>query len=144
MGFSQDPYVVMLLIIGVLILLGMFMETLSTIIILVPVLMPMLRMVGIDPIHFGVILVVTNEMALLTPPLGVKPLCGFPNRQHIGGTNISRRAALPGRTHGLYPAADLRAGNFHLAPGSIGNGQLETLPGRRDPPSGNSDHFRRL
>ncbi len=71
MGFSQDPYVVMLLIIGVLILLGMFMETLSTIIILVPVLMPMLRMVGIDPIHFGVILVVTNEMALLTPPLGV-------------------------------------------------------------------------
>jgi len=37
----------------------------------VPVLMPMLNMVGIDPIHFGVILVVTNEMALLTPPLGV-------------------------------------------------------------------------
>ena len=71
MNFSQDPYVVLLLIIGVLILLGMFMETLSTIIILVPVLMPMLHMVGIDPIHFGVILVVTNEMALLTPPLGV-------------------------------------------------------------------------
>jgi C4-dicarboxylate transporter DctM subunit len=71
MGFSKDPYVVMLLIIGVLIILGMFMETLSTIIILVPVLMPMLHLVGIDPIHFGVILVVTNEMALLTPPLGV-------------------------------------------------------------------------
>ncbi len=33
--------------------------------------MPMLNMVGIDPIHFGIILVVTNEMALLTPPLGV-------------------------------------------------------------------------
>lgn len=71
MNFSTDPYVVMLLIIGVLIILGMFMETLSTIIILVPVLMPMLHMVGIDPIHFGIILVVTNEMALLTPPLGV-------------------------------------------------------------------------
>lgn len=71
LSFSKDPYVVMLLIIGVLIILGMFMETLSTIIILVPVLMPMLHMVGIDPIHFGIILVVTNEMALLTPPLGV-------------------------------------------------------------------------
>jgi C4-dicarboxylate transporter DctM subunit len=71
MSFSTNPHVVMLLIIGVLILLGMFMETLSTIIILVPVLMPMLRLVGIDPIHFGIILVVTNEMALLTPPLGV-------------------------------------------------------------------------
>ncbi len=61
MSFSTNPHVVMLLIIGVLILLGMFMETLSTIIILVPVLMPMLRLVGIDPIHFGIILVVTNE-----------------------------------------------------------------------------------
>lgn len=71
MSFSTNPHVVMLLIIGVLIMLGMFMETLSTIIILVPVLMPMLKMVGIDPIHFGIILVVTNEMALLTPPLGV-------------------------------------------------------------------------
>jgi C4-dicarboxylate transporter, DctM subunit len=59
------------MIIGVLIILGMFMETLSTIIILVPVLMPMIKLVGIDPIHFGIILVVTNEMALLTPPLGV-------------------------------------------------------------------------
>jgi C4-dicarboxylate transporter, DctM subunit len=71
MNFSSNPHVVMLMIIGVLIILGMFMETLSTIIILVPVLMPMILLVGIDPIHFGIILVVTNEMALLTPPLGV-------------------------------------------------------------------------
>lgn len=68
---SRDPNMVLLMIIGVLIFLGMFMETLSTIIILVPVLMPMLHMLHIDPIHFGIILVVTNEMALLTPPLGV-------------------------------------------------------------------------
>lgn len=71
MSISSNPYVIMLMIIGVLIFLGMFMETLSTIIILVPVLMPMINIVGIDPIHFGIILVVTNEMALLTPPLGV-------------------------------------------------------------------------
>jgi len=71
LNISDDPNMVLLMIIGVLIVLGMFMETLSTIIILVPVLMPMLHMLGIDPIHFGVILVVTNEMALLTPPLGV-------------------------------------------------------------------------
>ncbi|HDR16328.1 MAG TPA: TRAP transporter large permease [Desulfobacteraceae bacterium] len=71
MGFSSNPKLVLLMIIGVLIILGMFMETLSTIIILVPVLMPMIHLVGIDPIHFGIILVVTNEMAMLTPPLGV-------------------------------------------------------------------------
>jgi len=71
LDISTQPEVVLLLIIGVLIVLGMFMETLSTIIILVPVLLPMLHIVGIDPIHFGIILVITNEMALLTPPLGV-------------------------------------------------------------------------
>ena len=71
LSVSSDPTVVLLMIIGVLIILGMFMETLSTIIILVPVLMPVLLELGINPIHFGIILVVTNEMALLTPPLGV-------------------------------------------------------------------------
>jgi len=71
LGISTDPTVVLLMIIGVLIILGMFMETLSTIIILVPVLLPVLHILNINPIHFGIILVVTNEMALLTPPLGV-------------------------------------------------------------------------
>jgi C4-dicarboxylate transporter, DctM subunit len=71
LNISSNPYFVLLMIIGVLIVLGMFMETLSTIIILVPVLLPMILILGIDPIHFGIILVVTNEMALLTPPLGV-------------------------------------------------------------------------
>ncbi|MDR1659722.1 MAG: TRAP transporter large permease [Desulfovibrio sp.] len=71
LAVSSDPTVVLLMIIGVLIVLGMFMETLSTIIILVPVLMPVLNQLGINPVHFGIILVVTNEMALLTPPLGV-------------------------------------------------------------------------
>ncbi|MDP2171560.1 MAG: TRAP transporter large permease [Rhodocyclaceae bacterium] len=71
LSISQDPTTILLLIVGVLVILGMFMETLSTIIILVPVLVPMLNMVGIDLIHFGIILVLTNEMALLTPPLGI-------------------------------------------------------------------------
>lgn len=71
LAISRNPQVVLLMIIGVLYVLGMFMETLSTIIILVPVLLPMLHTLGIDPIHFGVLLVITNEVALLTPPLGV-------------------------------------------------------------------------
>ena len=49
----------------------MFLETLATLIILVPVLLPVVIHVGVDPIHFGIILVVSNEIALLTPPLGV-------------------------------------------------------------------------
>lgn len=71
MDFSTSPEVILLLIIAMLYILGMFMETLATIIILVPVLLPMIIKLGIDPIHFGIILVVTNNVAMLTPPLGV-------------------------------------------------------------------------
>ena len=39
--------------------------------ILVPVLMPVVTQLGIDPVHFGIFLVLTNEVALLSPPLGV-------------------------------------------------------------------------
>ncbi len=71
LGFSTTPEVVLLLIIAILYILGMFLETLATIIILVPVLLPLILKLGIDPIHFGIILVVTNNVAMLTPPLGV-------------------------------------------------------------------------
>lgn len=68
---SDHWFVVMLMLIALFYILGMFMETLSTIIILTPVLLPVVTQLGINPIHFGIILVVTNEVAFLTPPLGV-------------------------------------------------------------------------
>lgn len=68
---TDNPQLVLLMIIAILYVLGMFMETLSTIIILVPVLLPVISTLGIDLIHFGIILVVTNNVAMLTPPLGV-------------------------------------------------------------------------
>jgi C4-dicarboxylate transporter DctM subunit len=68
---TTNWFLVLLMIIAVFFFLGMFMETLSTIIILTPVLLPVVTKLGIDPIHFGIIFVVTNEVAFLTPPLGV-------------------------------------------------------------------------
>ena len=68
---SDDPHLVLLMIIGVLYVLGMFMETLATIVVLAPVFLPIIKSVGIDPVFFGVFWVITNEIALLTPPLGV-------------------------------------------------------------------------
>ena len=88
LSISKSPELVLLMIIGVLYLLGMFMETLSTIIILVPVLLPMIHELGIDPIHFGVILVLTNETALLTPPLGVNIFVS----SRIAGISVERNA----------------------------------------------------
>lgn len=69
--FSSNPVVVLLLIVGMLYILGMFMETLVLIIILTPVLMPTTNALGIDPIQFGILMVLATNVGMLTPPLGV-------------------------------------------------------------------------
>ena len=68
---SGEPWVFLLLVIALMYFLGMFMETLATIILIAPVLLPVVRQLGIDPIHFGIVLIMTNEVGLMTPPLGV-------------------------------------------------------------------------
>ncbi len=70
-GISTNPIVIMLIIVGLFIILGMFMETLSTIIIMTPLLLPLVKTLGVHPIVFGIIFIATNEIAFLTPPLGV-------------------------------------------------------------------------
>ena len=70
-GISSSWVIVSLVIIAFLFFLGMFMETLATIMILTPILLPVVTSLGMDPIHFGIIFVITNEVAFLTPPLGV-------------------------------------------------------------------------
>lgn len=55
----------------IMFVLGMFLEVISVILIFVPLVVPVLLQLGIDPIHFGVILVVNMEIALLTPPVGL-------------------------------------------------------------------------
>lgn len=71
LSITSDPTLMLLLICTILIVLGTFMETLSTVIILTPILLPLIKQLGIDPIHFGILLVVTSEIGFLTPPLGV-------------------------------------------------------------------------
>lgn len=61
-----------LLVINILLLvLGMFLEVYSVLLLVVPIVVPMLGPLGIDPIHFGVVLVINMEIALLTPPVGL-------------------------------------------------------------------------
>lgn len=62
---------VLLLINVFLLVIGCFMETMSAIIILSPILVPLVKSFGVDPVHFGVLLIVNVEIAFLTPPLGV-------------------------------------------------------------------------
>lgn len=67
---SQNPEVVLLLIAGLLIFIGTWMETLAQIIILTPIFLPVVTALGVDPIHFGVIFVVCCQIGFCTPPLG--------------------------------------------------------------------------
>lgn len=70
-GFSSDPTIVMLLLVGVLLVVGTFMETIAAITILVPIFLPILNITGIDPLQFGIVMILTLMLGLLTPPFGV-------------------------------------------------------------------------
>jgi tripartite ATP-independent transporter DctM subunit len=66
-----DNYYVILLVINlVLLLVGCFMETVAAINILVPVFLPLIEKLGIDPVHFGIIVILNLTIGLLTPPFG--------------------------------------------------------------------------
>ena len=71
LDISNDPIVIILLITGLLLVVGMFMDTLAAIIILTPILLPIAVQIGYDPIHFGIIMVVNLAIGFITPPLGV-------------------------------------------------------------------------
>lgn len=75
MGFvlniSQIPVLVMALIMVFLIIAGMFVDSTVLIILLTPMLVPVAIELGVDPIHFGLVMVLTLTMGLLTPPVGV-------------------------------------------------------------------------
>ncbi len=70
MSISSNPIVIMLLVNLFLFFVGTFMETLAAIIILAPILMPVAQQVGIDPIHFGLIMCTNFAVGYITPPLG--------------------------------------------------------------------------
>lgn len=70
LGFTDNRYLIILLIIALLLFIGMFMETLSAIMILTPVLLPIAYNLGIDPVHFGIIIICSLSIGFATPPLG--------------------------------------------------------------------------
>lgn len=69
-GLTSSPFVFLLLVIGMMVLLGMFLESISVLIVVVPLLMPVVTQLGIDPIHFGVVCTVATVIGLVTPPVG--------------------------------------------------------------------------
>lgn len=70
LAMTSNLYIIWVLVIVFLIFVGMFMETLATIMILTPVLLPVMMKLGVDPIHFGIVFVCCCEIGFETPPLG--------------------------------------------------------------------------
>ncbi len=71
LSITTNPYVILVLVNILLLIVGCFLEPIASISILVPVLMPILLKVGIDPIHFGVMMTLNLMIGLLHPPLGM-------------------------------------------------------------------------
>lgn len=68
-GFTESPLIFLLAVNLVLLLIGMFMETNAAVMLMGPLLAPAAAKFGIDPVHFGIILVINIEIGLLTPPM---------------------------------------------------------------------------
>ena len=70
-GLSDNPYIVLLLANVLMLFFGMFLDIGAAILILTPLLMPVMVSMGVDPIHFGLIVVVNLMLGGLTPPVGM-------------------------------------------------------------------------
>jgi C4-dicarboxylate transporter, DctM subunit len=76
LAISSNPIVILILINVLLLIVGCFMDTVAAIIILTPLLIPVALNIGVDPIHFGLIMVVNLAIGFITPPLGVNLFVG--------------------------------------------------------------------
>ncbi|MBO9453021.1 TRAP transporter large permease subunit [Tropicibacter sp. R16_0] len=70
-GFDLDPILMLLVMFAVLLILGMFMEQISMMLLTVPIFFPLATSLGFDPIWFGLIMLLALEISFTTPPFGL-------------------------------------------------------------------------
>ena len=70
-GLGLSPLAMLLVIVAMYIVLGFFIETLSLMVITIPIVVPIIIAMGHDPVWFGIVMIVLIEMALITPPVGL-------------------------------------------------------------------------
>ncbi len=75
-SISDNKYILLPIILIFLIVMGTFMDALANILILTPLLLPVVKALGVDPIHFGIVMIVCSSMGFLTPPVGVNLFVG--------------------------------------------------------------------
>lgn len=70
-AISDNKYVIFAMVVVVYLILGCFIESVPMLVLTVPILLPLIKAIGFDPIWFGVIVVMMVEAALITPPVGM-------------------------------------------------------------------------
>ena len=88
LGISSNPYVLMMIINILLLFLGMIMDMASIILIVTPILYPIAMQIGLDPVHFGVVMILNLGVGLITPPVGSTLFIG----SAIAGIKIEKLA----------------------------------------------------
>ncbi len=73
-GLGLSPLAFILVVVVLYIVLGFFIETLSLMVVTIPIIVPMVLVQGYDVIWFGILMIVLIEMALITPPVGLNLL----------------------------------------------------------------------
>ena len=93
LGYTSNPYCVLLIMNIILLIAGLFLESAAAVLLLAPILAPLAVSVGIDPVHFGVIMCVNLCIGMITPPVGVNLFVAAP----IAGVSMTSvaRAILP-------------------------------------------------
>jgi tripartite ATP-independent transporter DctM subunit len=76
LGMSSNPIVILLLINLLLLVLGMLMDMGVLILIMTPILLPIVLKIGVDPIHFGIIMILNLGIGVCTPPVGTSLMVG--------------------------------------------------------------------
>jgi tripartite ATP-independent transporter DctM subunit len=76
--FMDNPTLLLLVIMLIVVMVGTALDFAPTLMILTPVLMPIVRQAGIDPVYFGVLFIMNNAIGLITPPVGIvlNVICG--------------------------------------------------------------------
>ncbi|MDR2028710.1 MAG: TRAP transporter large permease [Treponema sp.] len=78
-GITENPQALVLIMLGFLFITGMFVDSNVNFLLLTPIFLPMVKSVGIDPVHFGVLMATVVTLGVMTPPIGsaLYTVCGI-------------------------------------------------------------------
>ena len=112
LSISSNPIVILLMINVCLLLLGCIMDMAALILITTPIFLPVVVAIGMDPIQFGMIMMMNLGLGLSTPPVGAVPVRRLRHRQDPDGGGDALHLAVLGRD-------PCRAGLDHLLAGGV-------------------------